>query len=364
MADLVLKVHGVEYAGWTAARVTRSIEAISGRFELEVTDRWSEIQEPWPIVEEDECSLEVGGVGVIRGYVDKRTILYAASEHRFSVSGRDRTGALVDCSADLKQWEFRRVPLLSLAQRLTQPFGLEVGLQAGAIIPKPPGKFSVDPGETAFDALESACRLAGLLPVCDGEGGVRLTRAGEERCSTELIQGENILAASAEYDASGRFHRYVVMSQQAGSDDLGGEAAARVRASARDENVRRKDRVLIIRPDSAATPAYAQQRAAWEATVRAGRSRRFRVTVQGWHQGDGTLWPVNARVRLRSSFLGVDDELLITEVVYTLSPEQGTTTELMLMPASAFEPEPVIPARKEPGKVTFDFAPAPIEGVE
>lgn len=359
MAELVLKVNGVDYAGWTAARVKRSIEAIAGSFELEVVDRWTEAQEPWPIFEEDECSLSIDGQELIRGWVDKRSIMYAANSRAFVVSGRDRTAALVDCSVDLRQWEFRRVPLFTLARRLTEPFQLPVSLQGELTLPPPPPKISIDPGDSCFEALELACRAAGVLPVCDGAGGLRLTRAGETRCSTELVEGENILAASAEYDATGRFARYVVTGQSSGSDALWGEAAARVRAEARDENVRRKNRVLVIRPGSTATPAYARQRAAWEATVRAARSRRVRVAVQGWHQGDGTLWPVNALVRVRSPSIGVDDELLIGEVTFTLSEGEGTTTELVLAPAEAFRPEPVIPEQDEAGK--FNFAPAPVQ---
>lgn len=357
MASLVLIVNGIDFAGWTAARVTRGIEAVAGNFELEVSDRWPGQQTPWPIFEEDECSLELAGVPVITGFVDRRTLTYGADEHRLSVSGRDRTGALVDCSAELRQWEFRGVPLLRLAQRLSEPFTIPVTLQSNLPVPPPPAALSVDPGDTAFDAIEEACRMAGVLPVCDGAGGLELTRAGSTRCSTALVEGENILAASADYDFSRRFARYVVSGQHAGSDSLSGETAASVKASARDENVRRRDRVLLIRPEGNATYAYAKQRAAWEATVRAARSRKARIAVQGWLQDDGTLWPVNALVHVRSPFLGIDEELLITQATYSLTETDGTITELTLMPAAAFTPEPVVPRRREPG---FDFAPAPV----
>jgi prophage tail gpP-like protein len=336
--------------------VTRGIEAVAGSFELEVSDRWANQAKPWPIFEEDECSLEINGVPVITGHVDHRNPAYGPAEHRLAVAGRDRTGALVDCSADLKTWEFRGVPLLTLARRLAEPFGIPVTVQPGLAISQPVAKLTVDPGDSCFDAIELACRMVGVLPVSDGAGGLRLTRAGETRCVTELVQGENILAASADYDASGRFARYVVTGQHAGSDDLFGELAARVKAEARDENVRRRDRVLLVRPGSNATQGNAKQRAAWEATVRAARSRRVRVAIRGWQQSDGKLWPVNALVRLRSPFLGIDDDLLIAEATYSLTESGGTTTELSLVPASAFEPEPVVPKRKEAG---YSFAPAP-----
>ena len=349
MADLALTVNGKAYGGWTSARVTRGIEAVAGSFELDATDRWAGQAEPWPIHEEDECSLAINGGPVITGYVDRRSLVYGGREHRLSVGGRDRTAALVDCSVDLGVWEFRQVPLLKLAQRLAEPFGLAVALQPGITLPPPLRKLSVNPGDTAFDAIEQACRMVGLLPVCDGAGGLLLTRSATARATTDLVEGENILAGAADYDASGRFRRYVVVGQQAGTDLLSGEAAARVKGEARDANVRRGERVLLVRPESGATGAYVKQRAAWEATVRAARSRRVRIAVQGWQQGDGALWPVNALVRVRSPFLGIDGDLLITQATYTLESSGGTTTELSLMPPEAFQPEPNLPPRKEPG---------------
>ena len=72
MPDVRLRVNGHKYAGWKSARITRGIEAVSGSFELSVTDRWSSKREPWPIREEDECVLLLDGKPVITGYVDSR----------------------------------------------------------------------------------------------------------------------------------------------------------------------------------------------------------------------------------------------------------------------------------------------------
>ncbi len=362
MADVTLHVNGRAFGGWKSARVTRGIEAISGSFELDVSDRWGGQREPWPILEEDECALALDGVPVITGFVDRRSLSYGASEHSLSVTGRDRTGALVDCSAELKQWEFRNVPLLTLAKRLAEPFGVAVSLQPGLKLSASIAKISVDPGDTAHDAIERACRMVGLLPMADGVGGLVLARAGATRATTALIEGENIKTAAADYDGSGRFRRYVASGQHAGSDNLSGAAAARVRAEAQDVNVRRVSRVLVIRPEGNATQAYARQRAEWEATVRAARAASVRVTVQGWQQGDGSLWPINALVPVSSPRLGLKGDMLITQATYSLDENGGTTTTLQLKRPDAFLPEPAVPQGREPGRATF--APAPVTSEE
>jgi prophage tail gpP-like protein len=340
--DLRLRVNGREYGGWKAARVTRGIEAISGAFELTVSDRWGGQDTPWPIAEEDECAIVIDGAPVITGYVDRRSLAYGPEEHSLTVGGRDRTGALVDCSAVLSTWEYLNVPLLTLAKRLAAPFGIAVSLQPGLALPKPLAKLTVDPGDTAFDALERACRMAGVLPVSDGSGGLVLTRTGSARATTALVEGQNILGASVDYDASSRFRRYVVMGQHQGTDELSGASAAAVKGEARDPGVRRGARVLLVRAESGVTQEYAKRRAEWDAKVRAARADAVTVTVQGWQQGDGSLWPVNALVPVRSPYLGIDGDLLITQVTYGIG-DGGTIAELSLKRRDAFLPEPVVP---------------------
>jgi prophage tail gpP-like protein len=343
--DLRLSVGGRDYGGWKTVRVTRGIESVAGSFELGVSDRWAgqDPPTPWPIAEEDECALTIDGVPVITGYVDRRSLSYGPEEHTLSVGGRDRTGNLVDCSAVLTEWEFQGISLLTLAQRLAKPFGVKVTLQAGLTLPRLGTKLTVDPGDTAFDALERACRMAGVLPVSDGAGGLLLTRAGSRRATTALVEGANILAASGEFDGAGRFRKYIVRGQRPGTSEDFGLGATSVTGTASDQNVRRSERVLIVRAEQSITPELARKRAEWEATIRAGRADAVSVTVQGWTQGDGSLWPVNALVPIESPYLGVKGEMLITQAVHSLDDRSGTKTDLSLKRPDAFVPAPVVP---------------------
>lgn len=332
------------YAGWKRARVSRSIESVSGSFDLDVSDRWSSTA-IWPITQGDQCTLTVDDTPVIVGYVDRRSLSYGPSEHTISLSGRDKTGLLVDCSVETKQWEFRNITVFDLAHRIAEPFGVDVRLQSGITLSKVP-KISVDPGDTAFEAIERACRFSGLLPISD-KGELLLTRPGSKIATTDLIEGKNIIGASADYDASGRYARYVVVGQIKGSNANNGAKSARVYGSATDPEVGRPERVLLVRPEGAVTPETANIRARWEASVRAARAASASVTVQGWTQSDGTVWPINALVRVRSPQLELNDQtMLIVSATYEIS-ESGTTTTLDLKRPDAFNPEPITPKRKK-----------------
>lgn len=344
MPNIHLDVNNKRFAGWKTARVVRGIECIAGGFELDVSDRWgSAPDEAWQILEEDECELFIDDQLVISGYVDQRSIFYNANEHTLSLSGRDKTGTLVDCSPALTKWDFANISALTLAKRIAEPFGIAVSLQAGLAAPRNAAKLTADPGDSAFEIIERACRIAGLLPVADGSGGLVLTRAGSSKATTALVEGENILAASITYEANARARRYVVLGQHQGTDDFVGTGPAGVKGEATDLNVLRSERVIVIRAEGNVTKEQAKSRAQWEAKARAARAAQAQVTVQGWTQGDGSLWPVNARVAIRSPLLGIDGEMLITQVEYAVDDSAGTTTQLSLKRPDAYLPEAVIP---------------------
>jgi prophage tail gpP-like protein len=342
MTEVAIRVSGREYRGWKTARVTRSIEALSGSFDLNVSERWENQKQPWPIGEGDLCAVLVSGQTVINGFIDRRELSFSATDHSVSVSGRDRAADLVDSSALLDKWEFSHVDVLSLARQIARPYGLAVSLQPGLVLPSiaVPKKLSIDPGDTAASALETVCKIAGLLAVSDGQGGIMLTRSGSARCTTEIVEGENMLTGKATFDYSGRFASYLVLGAHKGNDEFNGEASAAVKGTADDDGIARKARTLVIRPEGNVTIAQAKKRAEWEAATRAAKSGAVTVTVQGWTQADGSLWPLNRLVRVRSPLLGVDGDMLITQAVYSLSTAEGSTTELSFKRPAAFDPLP------------------------
>lgn len=340
-----LTVGGREYAGWTNISITRSIEAISGRFSLGLTERWPGQATVWPIRPGTECAVSIGGEPVITGMVDSASPSFDASQHSVQVQGRDRTGQMVDCSAVHSPGEWVNIKLSRLATLLATPFGISVRSEAetGAAFPV----FKLQPGETAFEALDRACRMRGVLPISDGVGGLVLTKPGQGRCSTTLIQGQNVKSASLQNDITDRFRTYIVRGNQPSTDYLAPEQAAAVEARATDAGAP-AGRTLIVISESAVDIASARKRAQWEATVRAARAVSVSVTVQGWRQGSGDLWPINALVNVGLPWLRVSGQMLISELTYSLDESGGTQTQMTLRRKDAFFPQPEAPADSDP----------------
>lgn len=339
MADGVqLLVNGKSYGGWKSIRITLTIKSLSGSFDLEASDRWGDQGVPWPIREEDACRVELDGEVVIDGYVGKRSHQITGAQRQLTYSGRDKSGALVDNSAVLKSWTFSSIALDAFARKLCGPFDIPVSVQAGLLLPK--RTYAVHPGDKIHEALQRASAIDGVLFVSDGKGGIVITRSGTQRIPTTLVEGENILGGSAEWDSDDRFSRYIISSQTNGTDYITGKAITGIHSEASDPGVQRKNRVFYIRPDHGMDAKLAKQRADWEARVRAAKAETVTIIVQGWKQPNGERWPLNKIVTVKApTSLGVEGDMLIGETQFSVG-SGGHETQLHLVRPDAFMPEP------------------------
>lgn len=361
MADdeVKLVVSGIGYGGWKSIRVTQSMESLAGSFALEVSDRWDGKKSPWPIAEGAACRVELGGEVLINGYVFKRDVAADASSRTLGYEGRDKSANLVDCSALVQagsiskgKWTFTNVDLAGLAHAIaTDQFGLFVNIQAGlgALLVKNK-KVVLHPGDTGFEVIAKEAAAAGVMVISDGDGGIVITRGSDERAAP-LVEGKggNLKGIKGSYDMTERFHRYLISSQVPGSDEQFGEDV-NIQAEAIDLGVRDVSRVLLIRPDKGYNAADAKRRADWEARIRAARSEKISAVVQGWRQPNGERWKVNRLTHVYAPVsAGIDGDLRISTVEYTVSSEGGRTTQLSLVRPDAFTPEPTATVKESSG---------------
>lgn len=343
---ITLQVNGLNHGGWKTANVFSSIETLSGSFSLTVTDKW-DLGIGIHIKPGDLCKLMINQEQVIQGYVDSVEVSYDASNHAITVNGRDTTADLIDCSVIVKTGEWKNSKLENIIKDICSPFGIAVtaDVDTGPVIPV----FSIEQGMTCLEAIQKLCNAKALLALSDGIGGLYITRAGAQVSPTALIQGQNILSATANYDVTERFQTYIVKGQQQGLDNLDSKSVTAVKSQVTDNNIARYRPLLII-ADGQTNQKKAESQAKWEASTRQGRSRTYTIVVQGWVDGIGKIWKKNQLVLLNSQAIGVNDKLLIASVNFRLD-ESGQLTELSLLPKEAYEilQEPLI-EQKEPSK--------------
>jgi len=234
---------------------------------------------------------------------------------------------------------FGRVSCPYLRREITQSECRAVlGTDTGA----PFTEFSVQEGEAAFELLDRAARQRGVLLTADGLGNLVIARAGTARVDVALAKGENILNARGKFSHKDRFSTYIVKGQRRVTDDdiSKPEVATQVMASIPDTGVTRYRPLIVLAEDMGDGATY-QQRVNWECNTRLGKSIRTRITVQGWRTTEGgALWQTNRLVSIRDDWQGLDTELLIAKVSFSIG-EDGTKTVLELTNPAAFDVEPL-----------------------
>lgn len=220
-----LYLNGMIFSGWTDLSVTRSLEAMSGHFELGIAVR----------PEDDVSALKVGGSvmltmngnTVITGYLDEFTQNISGNNKNIRITGRDKTEDLVDCSVIHQSYHFRNQTAKQIATVLCQSFDIAVKWEvktpeANEVIPL----WQVEPGETVFDTLTKLARYRGVLITSDVEGNLLFTEAGSTFAG-ELILGQNILEIETTESWTNRFSLYRVI----GDAEQGGEKGGKGKSS-------------------------------------------------------------------------------------------------------------------------------------
>jgi prophage tail gpP-like protein len=345
---LSLNIGGTSYEGWEAVHVELSMENLSGSFALQLTDQGGGTATA--IKPNDPCSVLINGQVVITGYVDKVTPSFDATSHKIMVTGRDKAGDLVDSSVINGTGQYKNKKIDDIVKDITSPFGVSV---TNNVDSKTLETFNIDQGASAFETIQKLAKRGNFLAVSDGKGGVALTREATEMMGTSLIEGQNILAANCDYDASKKHSQYIVKGQKQGRDNDPVGKITQNKGVVTNEFVDRYRPLLIIHEGQADESAV-KDRARWEAKIRNSKATKAQITVQGWDSGGG-LWGINRLVQVESNWLGIHDIMLITNVSFTLD-ENGELAVITLASQGSYSQLDGDSISKKKGKAGKDQA--------
>ncbi len=329
---VTLEVNGKRYGGWKTVRIERSIENIAGSFNVEVSELLQNFQDR-PIKMGDAVTVRIDSDVVITGYVDEVNPSITHEDHSLQISGRDKTGDLVDCSAMNNPGQWVNQKLERIATELASPFGIKIipEMDTGEVFKK----FNIQPGETAFEAIQRMCKLRAILCVPDGKGNLLLTRAQNTRGNGALILGQNVLKADATFSSKDQFSEIKVKGQTQGNDQHQGKNITEPNGKTTASDGRY--RPLLLTAEGQANHQTCQERAEWESAVRNAKSVSASVTVQGWRQNNGQLWSLNQLVFVDCWPLRLKENLLISALSFSLDDTSGTTTTITLARPDAFK---------------------------
>jgi prophage tail gpP-like protein len=315
------------YTGWESVSVERSLDALANGFNLTL----ARLPDASGIAPGAACEVRLDGETVVTGYIDQTDESMGTGGRTLSISGRDKTGDLVDCSAMLPGGKATG-NVLMIAEALCAPFGITVSIAGHPV--SPVGGFQVETGETVHEALKRLLKATGLTVISDGKGGVVLTRAADGHVATPLVYGRNIISMSLKRDETQVFSQYMVKGQQQAGDGVTPQQASGPLGVQANPAMRRY-RPLVLTAENQTNTARAMGRAQWEQATRAAKAISIEVETVGWRTKieQGELWPVNRLVQLDSPLAA--GLFLITRVAHEQGMS-GTTTRLTLAPSDAF----------------------------
>jgi len=320
------------FDGFKNVGISKSMTSLAGSFQIAMTDKWQVEKEDFELTPGSRIHCHLGKQAIFEGWVDRFNISISSGARNITISGRDRTADLVDCS-HVGPSEFNELGLLAIATQMCAHFSIKVLNPDGVDLGAKFSKFTVRQGESVFEALNRAAKQREIILLTSTHGNLILTKRANKRAGTELVEGINMTLTGATFDNTERFSDYIVKGQQPGV--LGdAKTASQSKATASDLGITRT-RPLVIINDNATDIDSAQKKANFENAFRAAKGFEISCSVIDWRKEDGSMWDINELVPVYAPSVGVRETLLVKSVNFNLS-ESGRSADLVLVRKDAF----------------------------
>ena len=337
------------------------MDTLADSFTIEAS---SEDAQSLPFLGGESCKIFVDGERVLTGFIEKVKASGDPESHSITISGRSKPADIIDSALDSETsageiFSDLRPPisLKTVIERTIDSLGGDAKiLVVDEANPDPFNEaedlIAPEPGDNAFDFIEKWARKRQVLLTSNGDGNIVIIRGSATRIDAFLIHrvnsnDNNVISWGVDYDLTTRFNRYKMPSQHnliaivlAGLtsadsivDQGGGENVVT------DKNVR-PGRQMVIVPEANSSDAESKKRAQWEKNIRKARSRVYSAVVDGYRNQTGDLWRVNQLIRVDDAFAGIDSVMLVNSVEYSLTEDEGSTTDIELVNRNAYTLEP------------------------
>lgn len=275
-----------------------------------------------------EITISASGDLLLTGHVETREPSFAGRRAEISVSGRSKSGDLIDGSAEHETGQFENKDPLEIAREISKDYGAkwESDQQLEKI-----EQYQLTQGESCFRCIEKLTRQQGMTIAGTPEGNAKITKAGSER-NGPIMEGVNILSGTAHHNGKNRYSKIIVRGQRPFGH---GDENTEIEVQLEDGRVKRH-RAIVIVQDEDTTKDRAQKRAKNRKNRAAGDALKATITTQGFRDDGGKLWTPGALTFVESPFLDISQDMLIEKVVYRQSSD-GSLATLSLVDPQAYD---------------------------
>lgn len=292
-----LSVGGKIHTEWKSYEIDSDLMVPADAFNLTLAPGTAAL--PEYVVEGAAIQVRVGRDLVLTGFIDDISQQSAKGKHDISINGRDGAGQLLDCSAPI--FSHRLQTLKNIATALVRDFGF-ISIRIDAKKTMLRERVSVEPGDSAWDALSHAAEANGLWPWFEPTG--ELVIGGPDYTTAPvatLIQrvdgvGNNVEEVTVTRSCAERYSEITVLGQSPGTYLEPGDI--KIRGTASDTGVKQHRPRIVIDHDME-NSAMALTRAKKLIADARLNALSIEVTVKGHHTAHGVLWKPGQRVVLQ-----------------------------------------------------------------
>lgn len=318
------------WRGWKRVTVSYGAKKAVRNFALTVTDdiesgMFGQNGGMWDFMPQTPIKIRESGELLLDGHVDSMVPSYDANNHHVEIAGRSKSADFVDSSHEHEKGEWKNKDILEIAKDLNKS---DIDISSAVDNLKKLEKFRTNPHETCFQAIERIARAQQLLLIGKANGGIEIAEGGKRRTNGPLIEGENIVGASAHFDDSNVHSDYKVKGQQVFGSD---KKSLRIVGEAKNERVKRK-RPKTLPHETATDKDSAKKRAEHHRDRQEGESKSASVKVQGWRDQGNKLYVPNTLIYVYSPRLRLDMDMLIENVSCSVDSGGSFTTLALVHP--------------------------------
>jgi len=341
---ITLEVNGTDYDNFVSASVGIRLDALSNTFTFEAV---APQNAPLPFKGGDPCKIRADGELVLTGFIEVISVSYDSESHTINVSGRDKTGDLLDSTIDkLDDFYGENLTLKALIEAVIKSIGSDIKVIDEANPTPFNGAEDIsapEPGDNAFSFIEAHARKKQVLLTSNANGDIIITKnSGEyaEGAVQHIIGADdnNVLSANFNFDTTGRYNLYKMASSLNPvalnfSGDTGVDSISNQSGGISDDEIR-AGRQLVLVSETTLSDENCAKRAKWEADIRKARGLLYSAKVNGFRIADN-LWQINRLYQIVDDYVGKKETMLCNSVSFNWGPE-GSDTDLGFVGKKAY----------------------------
>ena len=306
MMQLELKVNNVKYSGWEKVSIVKSMTSIAHTFSMEILNG-AELS----IQNDDIIEILVDGKTFLTGYIDEITASIGDKKMPTRISGRSKTGDLIDSNI-LTPQQYNKLNVLQIMSNIVSKFGMKV---ISNIKLSPLEVFNTKVGETYFNAINRLCKQTNTLPISDKDGNIIIVK-NDKKDSGIVFKDDDFKSLKYTKKLTYRHDKYVYKKESMIDDVTDGII--------NDDTVSRFRPFVKVNTEDKTN----QDLAKWQYNKNKSEELSLTAVVHGWELEINTIVKIDTEI--------VQNSFLIKEISYT-KDNSGTVSNVTFVSKGLFD---------------------------